>query len=223
MNQPLVHIVYKRIKNANIKVKPTGEVILTVPFRVGEKEIANILEKRATWINEKLNYFKNLPEQIVDYRSGEKVQFLGHDYELNIIESSLEKVEFDNKRLHLYVKIPHDSIRKKRILDLWYKEQASHYYKVAIDKYIGFVNKSVNSVTIRNMKTRWGSCNQKKGYINLNLALIKQPLVALEYVVFHELTHLLFYHHDKSFYGFIEKYMPDWKLRRSMLNAGKVD
>jgi len=210
------------VKNANIKVKPTGEVILTVPFRVGEKEIADILEKRAAWINEKLKYFKSLPQQIVNYHSGEKVQFLGDVYELNVIESEIEHVKLDHNHLNIYARNVHDRIRKKRILDIWYKEQAAHYYKVAIDKYIGFVNKPVNNLTIRNMKTRWGSCNQKKGYINLSLELIKKSIPAIEYVVLHELTHLLYYHHDKHFYGYMSQYMPDWKIRRSLLTTARA-
>lgn len=219
----MVQVIYKRVKNANLKVKPNGEVILTVPFRVSEKEVASILEKRADWITEKLNYFKSLPSQIVNYVNGETVPFLGKNYTLNIIESDKEHVTKHDGHITLYVQNIHDRAKKKNTLDNWYKDQAHNYYTQAIEKYIGFINKPIKSLTIRRMKTRWGSCNQKKGYINLSLELVKKSIPAIEYVVLHELTHLLHYYHDKKFYDCMSLYMPDWKARKAMLIARVID
>ena len=82
-----------------------------------------------------------------------------------------------------------------------------------------FINKPIKRIVIRNSKTRWGSCNHKKGYINLSLRLIEKPLSAVRYVVLHELTHMLYPHHQKSFYDFIEKNMPDYKKQEQILKA----
>ena len=82
-----------------------------------------------------------------------------------------------------------------------------------------FINKPIKRIVIRNSKTRWGSCNHKKSYINLSLRLIEKPLSAVRYVVLHELTHLLYPHHQKSFYDFIEKIMPDYRKQEQILKA----
>ncbi len=87
-----------------------------------------------------------------------------------------------------------------------------------IDDYQKIVQKEITKVRIKSMKTRWGSCNYTKGYINLNLELIKKPKCAIEYVIFHELTHLIYPNHSKQFYSYISKYMPDWQERNKKLN-----
>jgi predicted metal-dependent hydrolase len=82
-----------------------------------------------------------------------------------------------------------------------------------IEKYSYLIDKSINRVSLKYMNTRWGSCNYKKGYINLNINLIHKNKEFIEYVVFHELVHLLYPNHGKDFYAFIYKYMPDYKMR----------
>jgi len=81
------------------------------------------------------------------------------------------------------------------------------------------VRKEINKVTIRKMKTRWGSCNYHKKSINLNLELIKKPLECVEYVIFHELTHLIYPNHSKDFYNYLLTYMSDWKRRKERLES----
>lgn len=133
------------------------------------------------------------------------------------IESPNEDVKLARGYINIYVKDKANFERKKILLDGWYKEKAHHHFKQALKKYNVLVNKEVKTVSIRVMKTRWGSCNPTKSYINLNLELIKKPKMAIEYVVFHELAHLIHLNHDQKFYNFLSLHMPDWKKRKANL------
>jgi predicted metal-dependent hydrolase len=107
--------------------------------------------------------------------------------------------------------------KKKALLDSWYKTKANLHFDKALEKYQQIVKKDIKSVKIREMKTRWCSCNPAKSYINLNSQLIKRSTQCIEYVVFHELTHLIYTDHNKQFYNFMSVYMPDWKNRKDKL------
>ena len=103
-------------------------------------------------------------------------------------------------------------------LENYKKAFARRIYGHFIAKFAPTVNRKINRVVVRKMTTRWGSCNSRKGYINLSLNLIKKAPELVEYVVLHELTHLIYPHHQKSFYDFIVKLMPDFKTREQRLN-----
>lgn len=103
-------------------------------------------------------------------------------------------------------------------LENYKKAFARRIYGHFIDKLAPAVNRKINRVVVRKMTTRWGSCNSRKGYINLSLNLIEKAPELVEYVVLHELTHLIYPHHQKSFYGFIAALMPDFRSREKRLN-----
>lgn len=103
-------------------------------------------------------------------------------------------------------------------LENYKKDFARRIYKHFIAKFAPAVNRKINRVVVRKMTTRWGSCNSHKGYINLSLNLIEKAPELVEYVVLHELAHLIYPHHQKSFYNFIAELMPDFKTREQRLN-----
>ena len=103
-------------------------------------------------------------------------------------------------------------------LENYKKAFARRIYGHFIVEFAPAVNRKINRVVVRKMTTRWGSCNSHKGYINLSLNLIEKAPELVEYVVLHELTHLIYPHHQKSFYDFIAKLMPDFKTREQRLN-----
>ncbi len=208
-----INIIYKDVKNANLKVKPDGKVILTAPFDMSDKEIEYILDKRDTWIRKQLELFSKNRETKRELVSGENFIYLGKNYRLKVIEADYEKSKLNRKYFELYLKDKNNYIKKEKLINNWYKSKADVYFKEIVDRYSKIVKVKVNSIKIRSMKTRWGSCNPKKSYINLNLELIKKPKVAIEYVIFHELTHLLHYHHDRNFYN----YLTLWQKRKKRL------
>ena len=142
--------------------------------------------------------------------------YLGQRYKLKVIPSKIEKVILDEQYLILYVKID-DEITKQRLIDKWYRQQAKKIFNDILQKYLNILQTSINRLSIKKMKTRWGSCNYYKRYINLNLYLIRQDIKAIEYVILHELAHLTYPNHSKEFYNYIALYMPDWKARKKTL------
>jgi len=217
-----IQIIKKDIKNITLKVKPTCEVILTVPLLTTDEHIEYILKKREDWISKKIAFYKaNYKPQIKEYLSGENFKYLGKNFRLKIIESDDECVKLQRGYIHIFIKDKENLERKKRLLDEWYLSKSQNYFKKIIAKYSSLVNIDIQNIRIRQMKTRWGSCNSVKSYINLNSELIKKPSFCIEYVIFHELAHLIYPNHSREFYNYLSTYMPDWKKRKILLEMVK--
>jgi len=213
-----IQIIKKDIKNITLKVKPTCEVILTVPLLTTDEHIEHILKKRKDWISKKITFYKaNDKPQIKEYVSGENFKYLGKNYRLKIIQSDDECVKLQRGYIQIFIKNKSSLEKKKKLLNDWYLLKAENYFKKIIAKYSSIVNVDIQNIRIRKMKTRWGSCNSAKSYINLNSELIKKPSNAIEYVIFHELAHLIHPNHSKEFYNYLSTYMPDWKRRKERL------
>ncbi|PAF50419.1 hypothetical protein BKH43_04825 [Helicobacter sp. 13S00401-1] len=216
-------IIKKDIKNIILRIKLDGSISLSVPKRVGKKYIQEFLEKKSSWIESKLSYIKSLqaskPPTQKDYISGEDFFYLGKSYTLKVIESKVNKVVLLEDTLNLYIKDVDNKIKKQSLIKAWYKKQAFECFQSVIDRYAPIVKKEVKALKVREMKTRWGSCNHSKAYINLNLSLVKYPLCAIEYVVFHELAHLIHPNHSPKFWSYIKAHMSDYKQRSDMLKT----
>ncbi len=211
-------IIKKDIKNINLRVKPNGEVALSVPLKTTNEHIAYVLNKRHDWIESKLAFYKckNIAVRY-EYVSGEDCKFLGRHYRLKVTQSHKESVKLKGRYLNLLVKNKSNLIRKEALVKQWYYDKAEQYFKKVLAKYQPIVNKEIKQVRIRKMKTRWGSCNPEKSYINLNSELIKAPIQCIEYVIFHELAHLIHPNHDKGFYTYLTIHMPNWKQVKNKL------
>jgi predicted metal-dependent hydrolase len=213
-----VQVIKKDVKHINLKVKPNGEVILSVPKDTTDNDIEYVLRKRADWIAKKKAYFELHKIKISkEYVSGENFCYLGKNYRLKVIESNKECVKLQRGYLQLFVKDKQDTKRKKELLDSWYKQRAKIYFEKIISQYQPIIKQDIKSLKIRKMKTRWGSCNASKKSINLNLKLIEKPKECIEYVIFHELVHLIHPNHSKKFYNYLDIYMNDWKRRKEKL------
>lgn len=218
ITQNNIQIIKKDVKNITLKVKPTCEVILTAPLLTTDEYIEYILKKRKDWISKKRAFYQeNYKPQMKEYVSGENVKYLGKNYRLKIIQSDEECVKLQCGYIQIFLKDKDNFEKKKRMLNEWYLLKSQNYFKKIITKYSSLINVNVQKIRIRQMKTRWGSCNKSKSYINLNSELIKKPSSAIEYVIFHELAHLIHPNHSKEFYNYLSTYMPDWKKRKEQL------
>lgn len=212
-----VKIVQKDVKNITLKVRPNGEAILTTPKAASDEHIKFIIEKRAKWIAKKRTFFASFKTPQKEYVSGEDFKYLGRSYRLKVVQSKEERVKLQRGYLELFVKDKSDIKRKENLIYEWYYEKATLYFFNILQEFNKIVKQDIKSVKIRQMKTRWGSCNSYKSYINLNIELIKKPKACIEYVVFHELVHLLYPDHSKKFYEHLSLYMPDWQKRKEIL------
>ena len=212
-----VKIVRKDVKNITLKVRPNGEAILTTPKAASDEHIKFIIEKRAKWIAKKRTFFASFKTPQKEYVSGEDFKYLGRSYRLKVVQSKEERVKLQRGYLELFVKDKSDLKRKENLVYEWYHERATLYFFNILQEFNKIVKQDIKSVKIRQMKTRWGSYNPYKSYINLNIELIKKPRGCIEYVVFHELVHLLYPDHSKKFYDYLTLYMPDWQKRKEIL------
>ena len=212
-----VKIVRKDVRNITLKVRPNGEAILTAPKTASDEHIKFIIEKRAKWIAQKRAFFASFKTPQKEYVSGEDFKYLGRSYRLKVVQSKEERVKLQCGYLELFVKDKSDIKRKENLIYEWYYEKATLYFFNILQEFNKIVKQDIKSVKIRQMKTRWGSCNSYKSYINLNIELIKKPKACIEYVVFHELAHLLYSNHSKKFYDYLTLYMPDWQKRKEIL------
>ena len=212
-----VKIIKKYVKNITLKVRPNGEAILTAPKAASDEHIKFIIEKRAKWIAQKCAFFASFKTPQKEYVSGEDFRYLGRSYRLKVVQSKEECVKLQRGYLELFVKDKSDLKRKENLVYEWYHEKAMLYFFNILQEFNKIVKQDIKSVKIRQMKTRWGSCNPYKSYINLNIELIKKPKACIEYVVFHELVHLVHPSHSKQFYDYLFLYMNDWEKRKKIL------
>ncbi|PHS40409.1 MAG: zinc metalloprotease [Sulfurovum sp.] len=213
-----IEIVKKNVKQINIRVKPNCEVILTAPPKTTDAHIEHVIKKRTEWIDKKIAFYKeHQPQKPKEYVSGENFRYLGRNYRLKVIESSEEGVKLQRGYLQVFISDTTNFERKKRLIKAWYLAKAEIHFLKAVEKYKPVVKKEIANIRIREMKTRWGSCNPAKGYINLNSELIRKPTGCIEYVIFHELAHLVHADHSSKFYNYLSLFMPDWKRRKMRL------
>lgn len=212
-----IQIIKKDVKHLTLKVTPIGKVILTAPMDTSNEYINTIIKKRSKWINEKLTFYKHYEKTPKELVSGEKFEYLGRNYRLKIFESKKELAKLQRAYFEIYVKNKTDYRRKEQLINDWYYEKALvHFFNIFL-KFNEITKKDIKDIKIRQMKTRWGSCNIEKSFINLNLELIKKPKICIEYVIFHELVHLIHPNHSKEFYKYLTLYMPDWEKRKKEL------
>ena len=213
----------KKIKNINLRIRPNMEIYISAPMNLHSDYIENFIRSKEKWIKQVLQKIEEakqnqLPSQ---YLSGEKHKYLGKEYELEVKQGNSNRVSIKEGKIILTVisNIFENSDEKKKVMEKWYFENAQKVFVNAIQKWLKILDESIEKLSIKPMKSRWGSCNYVKRYINLNTELIKRTQFEIEYVVLHELTHLKYPNHGKGFYRYIENYMPNYKMAEKMLNA----
>ena len=213
----------KKIKNIHLTVYPTeGRVRLSVPKQMGDEEVRNFVVSKLAWINKQRSKAAAQEKQAErEFVSGESHYFLGEEYLLNVIETTgKQHVELrNNKYLYLYARQGSSIKKREKILSEWYRQSLKEIIPPLIEKWEKIIGVSVNDFGIKLMKTRWGTCNIRDRRIWINLELAKKNLKCIEYIVVHEMVHLLEKHHNQIFKNYMSKFLPDWKNIKDELNG----
>ena len=217
----------KKVKNINLRIKPNMEIYISVPMNLDRDYIENFIRSKEGWIKSVLKKVEDVKEKQkgFEYKTGEIHKFLGKEYNLTVKTGSFNGVNLVNNEknpniiLTVNENIFENADEKKKVMEKWYFENAKKLFPQFMEKWLKILDEHVEKVAIKPMKTRWGSCNYVKKYINLNTELIKRTPFEIEYVVLHELTHLKYPNHGKGFYNYVERYMPNYKIAEKMLNA----
>lgn len=218
-----VKLLRKKVKNINLRVKPQLNVTVSAPKHVPLQEIKDLIHKKAGWILKNFEHFtlERQDSSKLLFRSGDVIKYLGQNFILQInFTSAKEEVLADNEKVYLLVRENRDSAFKQKLLDSWYREEAKLLFPALLESIFPLLEGyeiAKPKITVRKMKTRWGSCSINSNKISLNVELVKTPLACIEYVLLHELIHFVHPNHGKAFYSFLEDLMPDWQERRNIL------
>jgi predicted metal-dependent hydrolase len=226
INALTVQVVRKDIKNLHVAVyPPEGRVRVAAPWTMSDEAVRLAVISRLSWIKRQQADFQAQARQSDrEMVSGESHFFLGQRYRLRVVEDrGPAKVLLRNSSF-LEMKVrPGTSIAKRgQLLQRWYREQLSLLIPELISKWEPMLGVHVAEWRLRRMKTKWGSCNAQARRIWLNTELAKKAPECLEYVVLHEMTHLLERRHNDRFIALMDKHLPQWRLYRDTLNAAPL-
>ena len=222
INDIKIDLVRKNIKNIHLAVyPPNGRVRLAAPLATNDDTIRLFVISKLGWIKRnqrKIEGQERTPPR--EFKQRESHYFLGKRYLLNIIESnSTPKVVLRSKTfIDLYVKSNTSTEKRNKIMTEWYRLQLKTQITPMIVKWENIIGVTVQDWQVKQMKTKWGACNIDRGRIWLNLELAKKPEECLEYIVVHEMVHLLERNHNERFDFLMSKYLPNWKQLRGELN-----
>ena len=206
-----VLIEYKKIKYNRIRIDSTGRVILSVRLNTTKKEIEELLQKYDSWI--KKNMIKAIDDTLIySLTEGSTIYILGDIYLIRIIIDSKEYVQINGGFIDIHTKENTES-KINKIFDTYLNNLRQEVYKDSLDKYLNLTGLSIKEFKIRKMKRTLGKCYYEKKSITLSTTLIHKPIDYIEAICLHEIAHLLYPNHQRNFYSFIYKYMPDYKIR----------
>jgi len=221
-----VHVVRKDIKNLHVGVyPPTGRVRIAAPLQLDDDAVRLALVSRLGWIRRQQASFQQQERQSArELVTGESHYYGGRRYRLDVIEDDGRPgVRLaSNRTIQLQVRPGMDRDQRLAVLQKWYRNQLYEQIPALRGKWESVVGVTASDVRVRRMKTRWGSCNEQTGRIWLNLELIKKPPICLEYLVVHELVHLLERHHNERFAMLMDSAMPSWRQHRDALNRAPL-
>jgi predicted metal-dependent hydrolase len=220
-----VDVVFKDIKNVHLSVyPPEGKVRVSAPSRMSLDTLRAFVISKLVWIKQQQ---KNLREQTREtpreFLDRESHYLWGTRYLLKLVEEdAAPTVALKPGTLILTVRPGTSEEKKDAIIAGWYRQQIRQVAAELIQKWEPVLGVKAERLFIQRMKTKWGSCNTRLHTIRLNTELAKKPRECLEYVVVHELVHLLERHHNKRFVALMDKYMPQWRQYRDMLNQAPL-
>ncbi len=221
-----VEVVRKTIKNLHLGVYPPhGRVRVAAPLAVSEDAVRLAVISRLGWIKRQKAKFEAQSRQSRrEMIRGESHYFQGRRYRLNIVEhQGAGKVELQKKTvMDIYVRSGCDAAQREKVLQRWYRAQLRTMIPPLLEIWGKKIGVEVTAWGIKKMKTKWGGCSTASRRIWLNLELAKKPVQCLEYIIVHELVHLLERHHNDHFAAYMDSFMPKWKFIREELNKGPL-
>ncbi len=224
INDVEIQVIKKNIKNIHLSVHPpNGEVRISAPKKMTNEAIRIFALSKISWIKKHRAKFENqekIPE--LEYISGEGHYYFGQLYILNVIyqSSNRAKVEIGNKSyIDLYVKEGTNKEKRRDIIKEWYRKELKSIIPSLIEKWEKIMGVTVEEWGVKQMKTRWGTCNPRAKRIWLNLELVKKPYHCLEYIIVHEMAHLIERGHGERFKAIMDKYYPNWRDINKELNG----
>ena len=221
-----VEVVRKDIKNLHLAVyPPNGRVRVAVPTRVSDDAVRLAVIARLNWIRKRQAALERQERQSErEMVTGESHYVNGRRYLLDVLErdAPFRVTIRNNRRLELQVRPGSDRERRARALWDWYRQSLRRQIPALLEKWEPVIGVRVAACGIKRMKTRWGTCNVESRRIWVNLELAKKPPECLEYILVHEMVHLIERAHNDRFRGYMDEFMPQWRHHRERLNRAPL-
>ena len=217
-----IDVEKKDIKNIHLSVYPPhGKVRIAAPEHMEMDTIRVFAINKLKWIKKQQATFNNQERETPrEFLSKESHYFRGERYLLNIIEHNAKpKIILKHSTIEMYIRPNTPTQKRKEILDQWYRQELKKVIPNMLEKWEKKINVKTNDFGVKIMRTKWGTCNIEAKRIWLNLELAKKPLECLEYIVVHELVHLLERNHNAAFVRYMNEFMPKWRFHRDELNT----
>ena len=211
----------KTQKNIYIKISDKGEVRVSSPLFVSDLYIKELILKKYDELKIYLEEKSVKKNKIIEntYITGNKQYIFGKEYFLIVRYNKYQSVVTLGDKIIINVSDVDDNEKKEKLINKFYKELLQEKIKEISIKYEDIMGLKASQYRIKNMKTRWGTCNINKKRIWINLQLVQEDIDCLEYIIVHELTHLVEKNHNKRFYNIVEKYCPNYKQIQRKLNS----
>lgn len=219
----IIDVEWKKIKNIHLTVyPPDGRVHISAPMSMSIDAIRLFAIDKLDWIKKRIKLVQDSERQSErEYVSGENHYFKGIRYRLNVIYGNeTPRVELKGTQfINLYVKDNASLRRREEVMKEWHRQELKDMLKPLVEKWEKILDVKADNWDVKQMKTMWGSCNNKTKRILFNLELIKKPTHCIDYIVLHELTHLIERLHNDRFKAILDKHMPSWRIIKDELNA----
>ena len=206
-------------------IPPDGKVEITVPYTVSDDAIRRFAISKISWVKKQKKSFEEQSRQTRrQYITGESYYLWGRRYRLDVRYSNTgNQVFLSGGKLILQVRKESTSRQRENILNEWYRKQMKQIVPDVLAKCENIVGIQADEWHIKNMRTKWGTCNVDKKRIWLNLQLVKKTPECLEYVIIHELVHLLERNHNDKFCEYMNRFCPNWREVKESLNQQMLD
>ena len=215
-----IEVERKNIKSLRLAVYPqTGRIRLAAPLWLSDEVLRAYAVSKLSWIKKHQHRIAvREPQTVQEYISGEQHLYNGIRYTLEVIPHSRKsEVVLEDVTMRLFIHANNSKRQRAAVLSEWYRERLKEQIPALISLWETRMGVDVRSWGIKQMKTRWGSCNTRAQRIWLNLELAKKPTRCMEYVLVHEMAHLLEPNHSKRFKDLMSKFLPHWKLLKEEL------
>ncbi len=216
-----VDVVKKDIKNVHLSVyPPEGNVRISAPLRMSSENIRLFAISKLQWIRLQQGKIVNQERETPrEYLQRESHYLWGKRYLLDLVEAdSPPRIEIRHRKIVLQIRPSSSAERRRELLEEWYRTQVRTAVQPLIAKWERAMDVNVEKVFVRRMKTKWGSCSPSSASIRFNTDLAKKPPECLEYIVVHELAHLIEPTHNDRFIALLDRMMPSWRFYRQRLN-----
>jgi len=206
-----IHIIKPKLKHIYLSFDDEGILVIKSP-KVSQSHIEKILLKKASWITNARKKFNAKKGKSIDFKGIAELYFLGEAHTLMLVPYNKKhtKLTFDGETFTLYYSIWDEKIFQKHI-DAFYKKEITQYLPKLVAQWAETMRVDFQSIRFRKTKRQWGSCSAKND-LNFNTMLMKLPLPIIEYVVVHELSHIIHKHHQKAFWDCVKSYLPNYPL-----------